>query len=119
MKLLLVGLFTSVSLAGCSSGDELQPPSLEFSTADNGKQETVRVGEEADLLLQTIGPGGYGDPVLSSNAVRFLDVALEAANPGGPLQRFRFTAVSAGTASLHIPHTEQQMAFDLVIVVNE
>ena len=89
-----------------------------MSEDDLGKSVTVPVGEEAELILQTIGPGEYGDPVLSSDALRFLDVTLPAdQNPGGPRQRFRFEAVTAGTVEIHIPHTERQTAFDVSVVV--
>ena len=115
MKLSLVGLFASMSLAGCTASSDGQ---LELSVEDSGKQATVSVGQEVDLVLQTVGPGEYGDPVLSSNALRFVDMTIQPPfNPGGPRQRFRFTAVSPGTESLHIPHSEPTRDFDLVIVV--
>jgi hypothetical protein len=122
-----VGLFASVAvilMTGCMSGSATPAPTsqtnLQLSTTDSGKQVTVSVGQEADVLLHTIGPGQYGDPIISSDAMRFLDVTFPGPyTPGGPNQLFRFTAVSPGTTEIHIAHTVQAAVFDLVIVVDE
>ena len=67
-------MFTVLLLAAC--GNE--------PFAANGipsRTLSVRVGQELDLTLQTIGPGQYeSPPTISSPSIRFLDVAL-AHNP--------------------------------------
>jgi len=70
---------------------------------------SIKSGRELELTLQTIGPGEYASPpVVSSPAVRFLEVALVTpAVPGGPTQRFTITAVSPGVAVVVFHHTVQ------------
>lgn len=127
MKQFAMGAFASSLLAGLAlvSGcaEESAPPptreeTVQMSEGDQGKSVKVPLGEEAELLLQTIGPGQYGAPELSSEALRFLDVTLPAdQNPGGPRQLYRFEAVTTGTTTIHIPHTERATSFDVVVVV--
>jgi hypothetical protein len=116
MKFVSAGLFTLVALtSGCMSSG---PEPLQLSADDSGQRVTAFVGQETDLLLQTIGPGEYGDPTVSSDAMRFLDVTFPGpANPGGPRQLFRFTAVSPGLVEIQIPHTGQANAFTLIVMV--
>lgn len=121
MKFVSAGLFTSVLFAsGCMSDSPstARMDTLQLSEADTGKQATIVVGQETDLLLQTIGPGQYGDPTFSSDSMRLLDATFVGPpNPGGPRQLYRFTAVSPGKVEIRIPHTVQGAAIDLVVVV--
>ena len=74
------------------------------TNSDSGHSVPVAVGSEIDVTLQTIGPGQYGTPTLSSKSVRFLGVSLAGSpNPGGPRQTFRFVARAPGLAKLTIP----------------
>lgn len=91
-----------LGLAGCGQG------TVEANGAPS-HLVSVQVGRELELTLQTIGPGEYASPPLvSSGAVRFLDVRLVTpAVPAGPTQRFRFEAVRAGEAVIEFHHTGQ------------
>jgi hypothetical protein len=73
---------------------------------DGGTVVRVAVGNEVDIMLQTIGPGSFGDPEVSSGSIQFLDVSLaKVRSPGGPTQVFRFRAVENGQTLIRIPHT--------------
>jgi hypothetical protein len=103
---LLASWLTGCSHAGMSSGDIVS-----LGAGDNGKSVSVAVGDEIDLTLQTIGPGQYATPAVSSGAVRFLNVIeVSPPNPGGPRQLYRFKAESSGSATISIPHTGGRQA---------
>jgi len=67
---------------------------------DHSQTRSASVGQEVDVTLGNVGPGEYeSPPVMSSNAVTFLSVdVIPPYTPAGPTQRFRFKAVTAGTA---------------------
>src|ERR1700741_1196792 len=66
----------------------------------------VPAGTQFNVTLQTIGPGEYDNPSVSSQAVHFLDVSQVTPNvPAGPTQRFRFNATTRGTAVIVFQHT--------------
>ena len=97
---LLIWLTTALSAVSCSPSG---PVSLD--NEDNGRTVSLAGGMEADLTLQTIGGGHYGDPVVSSPAISFLGTTYPAdQNPGGPRQLYRFRAAAPGTADISIPH---------------
>ena len=78
---------------------------VSLTNADDGRSIAVLVGDEIEITLQTIGPGAYGTPVLSSGSIRFLGESSPGPqNPGGPRQLFRFEAVAVGRAEITIPH---------------
>lgn len=78
----------------------------------------VKVHETIDLTLQTIGPGEYGEPQLSSTAVVFDGTdAASPPNPGGPRQIYRFHAEAPGTVLVTIPHSEGRAEFTLTFDV--
>lgn len=115
----LVTAAAGVWLAGCGSsagpGDATNAR-VELGDADNGKTLAATVGEQIDVMLQTIGPGEYTAPAISSGSVRFLDVTLVGPpNPGGPTQLFRFQVVATGRASITIPHTAGGRDFQFTI----
>ena len=89
------------------------------TTQNQGSVVEVKVRETIDLTLQTIGPGEYGDPQLSSTAVSF-DAKGYAPlpNPAGPRQIYRFRAESPGMVTLTIPHTSDPTAFTLTFHVS-
>jgi len=90
----VVGLFH----VGCSSGPTT------FTQADSGKVVLAMLGDEMDVKLSSIGPSSYGDPVLSSNSVQYLSVAVVGPyTPGGPTQLFKFKAVAQGQCAITIP----------------
>ena len=91
-------------LVGVSCHSPSEPISLNNSS--NGLTISVAVGDRIDITLQTIGPGQYETPVVSSGSVRFLgESSAGPPNPGGPRQLFRFQAVAPGRAEITIPHT--------------
>jgi hypothetical protein len=97
----LRGLIVALGLLGCGQGP------LEVNGVPS-QTLTIKAGRELELTLQTIGPGEYtSPPLVSSAAVRFLDVRLGAPNPAGPIQRFRFEAVRPGVAVIAFQHTAQ------------
>ena len=88
---------------GCgSSGSKI----ISVSNGDAGQSVDASVGETIEVTLQTVRPGQYGDPILSSGSVKFLEESSAGApNPGGPRQLYRFEAVSSGRVNITIPHT--------------
>jgi hypothetical protein len=80
----------------------------------------VKSGDEILVTLQTIGGGEYDEhPSVSSSAVVFEQVSIIGPyNPGGPRQLFEFKAVSAGQAVVSIPHTFQNLRFEVSIDVH-
>lgn len=92
--------FVSASfVTGCS------PSAIEVDNADSGQAVTAAVGQEIRVTLGTIGPGNYGDPLITSSSVRFLNMSYpKEQNPGGPTQVYRFEAMSVGRADIRIPH---------------
>ena len=80
---------------------------VSLTNADDRRTIGVLVGDEIDITLQTIGPGAYGTPVLTSGSLRFLGESSPGPqNPGGVRQLFRFEAVAAGRAEITIPHLD-------------
>ena len=76
----------------------------------NGTPErtfSLKMGQELELTLQSIGPGDYTSPPLISTAsIKFLEVTLIGPPvPAGVTQRFRFSAVSPGEAVITFQHS--------------
>ena len=96
-------VWMAVLLVGCGSSES------KIISVDNGgagRSVVASVGEKIEVTLQTVGPGQYGDPILSSESVKFLEESSAGApNPGGPRQLYRFEAVSSGRVNITIPHT--------------
>jgi hypothetical protein len=109
-----------VVLAQCGCGGGSVASQLPFANADNGRSVAAVIGDEIDVTLQTIGPGQYADPTLSSDSLRFRDVALlTPPNPGGPQQLFRFAAVAEGVTTILIAHTGLNPTFQLSVTVHK
>ena len=88
---------------GCGSSAN---QTISLDDADAGRSVAAAVGDKIEVTLQTIGPGQYGDPILSSGSVKFLgESSAGAPNPGGPRQLYQFEAVASGRADISIPHT--------------
>jgi len=106
-------------MTGC--GSPIGPSGTEVSldNADNGRVLSVRPGDEVHVTLQTIGPGEYDLPNISTSAVVFLGVSiLTPQNPGGPRQLFQFKVVAVGHADISIPHTVQNLRFEVTLDVH-
>ena len=88
---------------GCGpSGSKI----ISLNNENTGQSVVATVGEKIEVTLQTVGPGQYGDPIVSSGSVKFLEESSAGTpNPGGPRQLYRFEAVSSGQANITIPHT--------------
>ena len=95
----LVGLI-GAGLVACA-GEPLAVQSRE------GQTLRLRVGQELDLTVGTVGPGAYqAPPSISSPVLRFLDERVVAPHlPSGPTQLFRFQAKARGTALVVITHS--------------
>jgi hypothetical protein len=90
-----------VCIVICSCGSS---PAITLTNADAGRTVALHSGEEVDVELQTIGPGQYGTPSISSSSVMFIDTSLVPPyNPGGPRQLYRFRTASVGAAEVSIP----------------
>jgi len=100
-----LGVAPHVSDGGATKRGNM-PETLVLSRADAGRVVSVAAGTEVHIALQSIGPGSFGDPIVSTGSVRLLDVSLaNLRNPGGPKQVFRFRAVERGQAVVRIAHT--------------
>ena len=98
----VVPILTVLAAAGCGGKN---PVSVSI-TGSNNQSFAVPAGAQFSVTLQTIGPGEYGSPTVSSQAVHFLDVSQVTPNvPAGPTQRFRFDATTRGTAVIVFQHT--------------
>ncbi len=91
---------------------------IELTGADAGRPIAAQSGQRILVTLQTIGGGSYGEPTVSSPSVRYAGQAPAAQqNPGGPRQVYQFEAVSAGAATVEVPHTGPQGSFSIEITV--
>jgi hypothetical protein len=93
--------------SSCHTSSEISLDRISLDNSSNGTSISVTPGDEIDITLQTIGPGQYETPTVSSGSIRFLgeSPAADPPNPGGPRQLFRFEAVTPGRAEITIPHT--------------
>jgi hypothetical protein len=97
-----VGAAALASILGCGSHAH---QTISVTNDDSGRTVVADVGDRIEVTLQTIGPGQFGTPILSTNSVAFLgEFAAAPANPGGARQLYRFEAVSAGRTYIAIPH---------------
>ena len=107
--LLLVGLlwiFHGKGTAQNAASQSIVPGHvLSLDNRNSGQRMTATVGQPIQITLQTIGPGQYVSPQISSPAIRFVSAGYaETQNPGGPRQIYRFRAASEGEAHITIPH---------------
>jgi hypothetical protein len=78
---------------------------LYLKNTNTGQHVAAAVGQPIQITLQTIGPGEYDSPQISSPAIRFESVGFaKEPIPAGPTQIYRFRAVSEGEAQVKIPH---------------
>jgi len=77
-----------------------------LTAANQGGSATVKVGDEIDITLGSVGPGSYSqDPVLSNDDLTVIDVTIPAGsqNPGGPTLLYRLRALAPGQTQVQIP----------------
>lgn len=109
----LVGVAMGLAFMGCYP----DPGSVELNNEDNGKRIDLAMHQEVNVTLQTIGPGHFGKPDISSSAVEFGGMTSPGpANPGGPTQLYRFRTVANGMAVVTIPHDSGSAPF--VVTLN-
>src|SRR5262249_13704239 len=93
-------------------------PSVQLDNRGHGHSVATSVGQRIEITLQTIGPGQYGQPQVTSPSVRFIGMSPTGpVNPGGPRQLFLFEAVGPGSAVINIPHS-RGTAFTVTIDVS-
>ena len=107
--LLLVGLlwiFHSKGAAQNAASQSSVPGHvLSLDNRNSGQRITATVGQPIQITLQTIGPGQYVSPQISSPAIQLVSAGFaEMQNPGGPRQIYRFRAAADGEAHITIPH---------------
>jgi hypothetical protein len=103
-----------VSLLGSSCYGDPEPADL--TAKDNGKLVSLALHQEVDVTLQTIGPGQFGEPVVSAPAVTFEGMTFPKTQyPSGPTQLYRFRTVAAGTALVTIPHDSGSPSFTVTL----
>lgn len=100
------------SRAGCKG----YPATTVLFTNDDGRDVTLPLQQAVELTLQTIGPGQYGDPIISSSTVTFEGTARPRnVIPAGPTQIYHFRTIADGEATITIPHTGERAPFTLTL----
>lgn len=79
-----------------------ESPSVVMVFGQSDFAPVAEIGQEVDVVLQTLGAGEFGEqPVLSSDAVSFVGAFHVAPRkPGGVRQLFRFKAVKPGLVTI-------------------
>jgi hypothetical protein len=105
------------SAANGTNGATRKAP-LVLNNVTSGMSVELVVDQRLEVTLGTLGDSGaYGEPQLSSTALRFAQRFLpRMQNPGGPTTVFVFQAVSAGKVELTIPHTTWE-PFQLTVTI--
>lgn len=105
-----------ISAAAAQNSD--QPADLALRNTDNGRRISAKVGQAIDISLGTVGPGHYGEPQISSRAVRFDNMIYPPIQvPAGPTQIFHFHATAPGEAEIKFVHTWTKATFTITIQV--
>ena len=101
------------------SAESVTTNPVALTAADTGKTLRLKPEQELSITLQTVGPGSYGAPQISSAVVRSLGEGQPGVqNPGGPRQVLRFQAVSSGDAEITVPHSQSADAFRVKVIVD-
>ena len=104
-----------VKNAECQSARVLSSSSrravLSLDFGSNGQRLEARVGQQIEISLGTVGPAQYGEPEISSPAVRLVSTALNMPpNPGGASFTYIFEAVAEGEAQIKVPVLNGEIA---------
>jgi len=112
LKLRWMSLLVGAVLVFCEGTEGQNRPEsvreqiLFLTNANDGQRVAAVVGQRIEISLATIGPGSYGDPIVSSAAIRFRNVAWPKSQaPGGPTQIYIFQGAAEGEAEVRIPHS--------------
>ena len=112
MQRYLVGAAVGLVCLGCYP----DPGSVELTREDNGRDIGLALHQDVNVTLQTIGPGQFGKPEISSSAVEFGGMTSPGPpNPAGPTQLYRFRTVSDGTTVVTIPHDGGSAPFTVTL----
>ena len=114
LRLRRVSLLAGAALVFCEGFAAQNRPKnaqqqiLFLTNANDGQRVAAAAGQQIEISLATVGPGSYGDPRVSSAAVRFRNVAWpKSQTPGGPTQIYIFQAAAEGEAEIRIPHSSR------------
>jgi hypothetical protein len=110
-NVILVGLVLIGSSSLCAGTQDDGGSSLEVKRRyllldfrNNGQHLAASVGEQIEITLGAIVPSQYGEPEISSTAIRAASTALKwPPNPGGPVLIYIFEAVTEGEARVQFP----------------
>ena len=93
---------------------------LSLNGTDQGKHVSTKVGQEIIVTLQTVGPGQYETPRVSSSSVRFEGSDFPKGQiPAGPRQVYRFISAAVGEAKIEIPHSQGETAYQITVQVKQ
>jgi hypothetical protein len=125
LKLRWASAFIGVLLVFCEGvGGQDKPEStkeqvLFLTNANNDQQVAAAVGQRIEIGLPTIGTEGYGDPIISTPAIRFRNVASSKSQTlGGPAQIYIFEATEEGIAEIRIPSSRDSFSVTVQVVAN-
>jgi hypothetical protein len=77
---------------------------LSLNFRNNGQHLTASVGQQIEITLGTVGPKQYGEPQVSSPAIRLESIALDLlALPSGPTFTYIFEATAEGESQITVP----------------
>jgi hypothetical protein len=102
------------------SSESTKPQVLSPNWTDHGKHVSTKVGQEIIVTLQTIGPGQYETPRVSSSSVRFEGSYFPKEQiPAGPRQVYRFVCAAVGEAKIEIPQSQGKTAYQITVQVKQ
>jgi hypothetical protein len=108
-----------------TSSPAAQQSLLSLNFKNNGQHLAATVGQQIEITLGTVGPKQYGNPQVSSPAIRLESVALDwPPIPSGPTFIYIFKAAAEGEAQVKVPiinsenpDLTKQLAFAVTIRV--
>lgn len=106
---LMPGVCSNAQMRNEHGSSPASPQSfLSLDYADNGDSVDTTFGERIELTLGSVGGPSYGDPQISSPAIRLDATALYInpgglISPGGPTFIYMFEAVTEGEAQIKVP----------------
>ena len=119
-RMCVAGAGVAVLLVGlcCHSSEQL----ITLDRSDNGRTVAVEVGDQFEVALESVGPGRFASPVVSSGSVRFLSESESSPSGpstpgGGKTQKFRFEAFAPGRSEIAIPFDPTGWTFAFTVQV--
>jgi hypothetical protein len=101
------------------SPPQAQGTDLLLTTAHGGQQVPVRVGQRIEVWLETQDAGRFGDPIVSSPAIRFLSMSsLSFRNGFGASQRYEFEVIAPSRVEIRIPRSPPTGEDFVVVLVS-